>query len=301
MMSWQSAGKQWSGSYWGTKKPKGGGKGKKKEGSESKTDKKGDKANRSAVFPSYDTMELGGLPSSSSSSAPSDVVWQQALRSLIVSNPGLTVPSEISAVLDGSLTEDNKKELYSQQRALNARRKATQRLERLSNALTRKKLQMQAYQEHMRLQLKSEMEKFQAEQKDIEKNIEEAKKYLAKIENGEAVTEEEEIFTDTTDSSLAGLLGITAENQPEYQRLQDEKNHAVAVANQLHQQIQMIMSNPLSATPTAPDAPMMNPSPKRFSPQLPAPVGPFKRHKPNEAKNVHEIEIPDPGSLDGLG
>jgi len=201
----------------------------------------------------------------------------------------------------GSLTEDNKKELYSQQRALNARRKATQRLERLSNALTRKKLQMQAYQEHMRQQLKSEMEKFQAEQKDIEKNIEEAKKYLAKIESGEDITEEEEVFTDTTDSSLAGLLGITAENQPEYQRLQDEKNHAVAVANQLHQQIQMIMSNQPSVLPPTLDASMLNPSPKRFSPQLPAPVGPFKRHKVNENKNVHEIEIPDAGSLDGLG
>lgn len=307
VMSWHSKGRQWTGSVWGTKK-KGGGKGKKnQEGSDSKKNQKGDKTDKGPLFPSYDAMELGGfggLPSSSSATASQDVVWQQALKSLIMSNPGLTVPKEITEALEGSMTEDSKKELYTQQRALNARRKAQQRLERLQNALTRKKLQMQAYQEQMRQQLKNEMEKFQAEQKDIEKSIEEAKNHLAQIEKGDNIPEVEEIFTDTTDSSLAGMLGITADaNHAEIQRLQGEKDHAVSVASQLHQQIQMIMAQ--SGTAMAPglsDVLMTGVSPKRSSPQMPA-VGPFKRHKMDgqQSKPPHEVGVPDPSGLDGLG
>lgn len=107
-MSWN--GKQWTGNYWGQKKPKGKGKGQKSDTKDKNKEKGGDKV----VFPTYDAMAVGPSQGSSSASASSgsEAVWQQALKSLIVSNPNLTVPKEVSEVLDESMTSDTKRDLY---------------------------------------------------------------------------------------------------------------------------------------------------------------------------------------------
>ena len=238
-MSWN--GKQWTGNYWGQKKPKGKGKGQKSDTKDKNKEKGGDKV----VFPTYDAMAVGPSQGSSSASASSgsEAVWQQALKSLIVSNPNLTVPKEVSEVLDESMTSDTKRDLYAQQRALNARRKASQRLERLQNALTRQKLQMQAYQEHMRQQLKTEMDRFRTEQKELEQKVEEAKTTLQKIEAGEEVSAMEEVNVDPVDVSLADMLGITPEADAMVQKARQEKEEAFAMVHQLQTQIHMIMQN----------------------------------------------------------
>ena len=83
-----------------------------------------------------------------------------ALRSLLRSNPGLNIPQEIATALEDNtngMTQDAKSELYMRQKHLNMRRKATQRIERLEAALQRKKLQVAAFQEQLKKQLKQEL------------------------------------------------------------------------------------------------------------------------------------------------
>lgn len=304
-MSWN--GKQWTGNYWGQKKPKGKGKGQKSDTKDKNKEKGGDKV----VFPTYDAMAVGPSQGSSSASASSgsEAVWQQALKSLIVSNPNLTVPKEVSEVLDESMTSDTKRDLYAQQRALNARRKASQRLERLQNALTRQKLQMQAYQEHMRQQLKTEMDRFRTEQKELEQKVEEAKTTLQKIEAGEEVSAMEEVNVDPVDVSLADMLGITPQADAMVRKARQEKEEAFAMVHQLQTQIHMIMQNGAAQSNLGNmGTDQMNAmlqqhgastySPIRSSPQ--APVGPFQRHKaektqPGGGRNEAPVDLENMG------
>lgn len=122
---------------------------------------------------------------------------------------GENVPPEIAHVLkqpEGS--KDAKQELYQQQKMLNLKRKVGQKIERLQNALTRKSLQMQAFQDHIKATLKKELEKFAAEKKSIQEQLVVAQEQLAKLEAGEKEIEETmEPFVDTPEE-LAGLLGL---------------------------------------------------------------------------------------------
>ena len=129
--------------------------------------------------------------SSSSSSQPTGEMWQAALKALIASNPNLNVSPEIAHALkqpEGS--KDAKQELYQQQKMLNLKRKVGQKIERLQNALTRKSLQMQAFQDHIKATLKKELEKFAAEKKSIQEQLVVAQEQLAKLEAGETEIEE---------------------------------------------------------------------------------------------------------------
>lgn len=220
------------------------------------------------------------------------------LKSLLKSNPNLTVPKEVSSVLDESMTTQAKQELYVQQRTLNAKRKAAQRLERLQNALTRQKLQMQSYQEHMKQQLKMEMDRFRTEQKDLEQKVEEAKLALQKIENGELDTVMEEAPMETTDASLADMLGVTPDSDALIQQAMKEKDDAFAMVHQLQQQIHMIMQHGAAGSTDQLQAvlqQMQGTSPKRSSPQAPV-VGPFKRHKGEQPPDA-TADV----QLDGMG
>lgn len=232
------------GHYWGQKNKgrKSQGKGGKGARGESSNPKKKEQN----MFPSYDTMQVDaeepqvGSGSSASSAVAGGSPWQEALRSLIMSNPGLKLPQEFTMALDATPKKDMKGELYAQQKQLNARRKAVQRVERLESALQRKKLQMSAYQEHLKRQLQMELQKFKKEQEDIEEQLRGAKEHLEKLDKGEDV-EEMEPFIDTTESSLAGMLGITQESDVAVQKAIREKDEAMAMVNQLQQQIHMIM------------------------------------------------------------
>ena len=113
-------------------------------------------------FPTYNTMVVGQTEqaASAASSSKGDSVWQSALRSLLRSNPGLNILQEIATALEDNtngMTQDAKSELYMRQKHLNMRRKATQRIERLEAALQRKKLQVAAFQEQLKKQLKQEL------------------------------------------------------------------------------------------------------------------------------------------------
>lgn len=295
MSAWNKSGAGWKGQYWGQKnrgKPQPTSKETKKEADKNK-------------FPTYDAMVVNQSEQSgnSSSSASGDSVWQSALRSLLRSNPGLNIPQEIATALDeqsSGMSTEAKSELYMQQKQLNMRRKATQRIERLQAALQRKKLQVTAFQEQMKQQLKQELDKFHKEKTELETQIKDAKDYLRRLEQGENMEEIEQV-TDITDENLASMLGLSTETSAamELQQARQEKDHAVAMASQMHQQLTMIMSHGANAPgmTTALGDQLINLqqqylSPKRSSPQMPNTIGPFKRFKPTEKPNEQQETLP---------
>ena len=220
--SWDNSGRQWS--YWGSKPKKGkGGTGAapKKAAQKKGKGKSGGETSQSR-FPGYDSM---ALPSQSSSTSPSFAEdsnkWQQALFELVKSNPQLTLPEEIKSQLTGvekTMEDTEKEKLYQEQRLLNAKRKAYQKLERLELALKRKKLQMVSYQEEIKKQLQMEMQRFQKETIEIEQNLKETQKLCERLEKGEMENPEDiQPFMDTGED-LATMLGL-AQTTPESSRL----------------------------------------------------------------------------------
>ena len=167
-----------------------------------------------------------------------------ALRSLIQSNPNLAIPREVTEALEGNAAKEAKTELYTQQKQLNQRRKAVQRVERLEGALKRKKLQMVAYQEHLKRQLQQELQRFRQEQEGIESQLKDAKEYLEKLDRGEDV-EEMDHFIDTNENSLAEMLGVTASTDDPVQLPKERKakEEAYAMVHQLQTQMQWIMQH----------------------------------------------------------
>ena len=213
-------------SYWGTSRrtskqqqtsgPKGKSKGKTKE----EKKKPEELVKENAMFPAYDDMEIPTTTSTASSSkvGGADGPWQLALQGLVAANPSLTLPPELEAVMSGNKVTEAKKELYDQQKSLNMKRKATQKLERMEQALRRKRFQMEAYREQLRQQLHMEMQRFAAETKDLEAEIEKQREVVARLEKGIFKEEDEymEPFVDVQDQpSLATLLGIKDDQETE--------------------------------------------------------------------------------------
>ena len=298
MSTWSSS--KWNGQYWGQKKAKG--RNSQGKGAARTSQAPAPKQKDQGLFPSYDTMEVDGSGGPSSSSQPSsDSMWQMALRSLIQSNPNLAIPREVTEALAGNAAKEAKTELYTQQKQLNQRRKAVQRVERLEGALKRKKLQMVAYQEHLKRQLQQELQRFRQEQEGIESQLKDAKEYLEKLDRGEDV-EEMDHFIDTNENSLAEMLGVTASTDDPVQ-LQKErkatKEEAYAMVHQLQTQMQWIMqhgaaqsglSDPLNGVMSGIGNGAYGPSPKRASPQAPVNVGPFRRARAQDRDNREKEE-----------
>ena len=276
MSGWGSP--QWSGSYWGAsgranarrRAPKNRGKGN----DHGKGSDKGDKGKKQeqGKFPAYDAMPVEQSTSSASSSGGSAELMQKAMKSLIQNNPTLQVPKEVEMALgfQGGLTKTAKDALYDQQRLLNLRRKANNKVEKLQHALTRKELQMTAYKEEMRQKLAAELERFNKERQQLSEDLEKAKAYLAKVENGEEPEEiAEETNMEVADDSLANLLGLQNEDAEEIARLKQEKVYAETMAAQLQHQVQMMMSAAAAGGANPLAAPMFGAGSRVDSPQLP--------------------------------
>ena len=278
-MSWNS--NQWSGGYWGAKGRRASAKNQNaatgKGASKSKDAKKaGEKA-----FPKYDAMPVDGSGSlsSSSRSTPTEDAMQKAMISLIKHNPSLKVPKEISDVLEGAseaMTVEARNEIYEQQRTLNRRRKASQRADRLRDALKRKQLQFVAYQEQIKLQLKAEMERYTREKKELEDQLKDAKIFLEKLENGEDPAEEEPAhMVDVTDNTLAEMLGIasagpSSQMETEMEQLKQDKMYAEMKAQHLQEQLVLAMSQSVKIQDLDPAMQaILKANGEKRSPQLP--------------------------------
>jgi len=300
MSQWKAD--QWSGSYWGSSSRR-----KKTNKQQAKGKGKGRSANEHAekamdhdkeLFPSYDRMQVAPSSSSFTSVDGSAEAMQKAMKSLIACNPSLNVPKEVEEALafQEPLGKAAKDSLYTQQRMLNLRRKATNRVEKLQQALTRKGLQMNAYKEEMKQKLASELERFNKEKQEIMTALEEAKANLAKIESGaEPEMGNEDPGMEVVSDSLAQLLGLQEVDPQEVEQLRAEKMYAEAMASQLHSQVQMMMNAASNGpTPASMDQ-VFGAGGRMASPQLPG-VGPTGavRPKANERPSPYNKDNRQP-------
>ena len=296
MSSWRNTSPY---SYWGgaTRKSRSNGgngaKGKSKDKDKSAQDKKNEDGHKDGnAFPAYDKMEIpqtaAATVGTSSSSKDGQWAMQHVLQGLVEANPGLKLTPQLEQAIQGSKSAEAKQDLYDQQKALNAKRKASQKLERMEQALQRKRFQMEAYREQIRQQLQAEMKRFAAETKDLEEAIAMQKEIVDRLEKG-IVQEEDEnmgIFVDVQEQhSLAALLGLQDDKESEERiaQLQKEKQEALMQAQQMQEKLNIMMAA----------APMPGLAGTSQSPQMPYPDGRKRpktemEQKPETVEEIHD-------------
>lgn len=244
------------------------------------------------TFPAYDKMEIpktaAATMSASSSSKDGQWAMQHVLQGLVEANPGLKLTPELEQAIQGSKSAEAKKDLYDQQRTLNAKRKASQKLDRMEQALKRKRFQMDAYREQIRQQLQAEMTRFAAETKDLEEAIALQKEIVDRLEKGIVQEEDEnmENFVDVQEQhSLAALLGLQDDKESEERiaQLQKEKQEALMQAQRMQEKLTIMMAT----------APMPGLAGTSQSPQMPYPDGRKRPKTEVEQKSEFVEEICD--------
>ncbi len=253
MSSWKGQSGQSYG-YWGASRRTGRGNGAQKDkgkGKSKKSDKgtkndKPDQGKEDQLFPSYDAMVIQNQPSMSSTPAM-DEQWQHMFQGLMAANPSLKVPRELANMIQGTKKEEAKKEIYDQQKALNMKRKAAVKLERMQQALQRKRFQMEAYREQIRNQLQAETKRYTTETAELEKDIAKQQEVVERLENGIVKEEDEnmELFVDIPEQeSLSALLGLVddKDSADKIAQLQKEKQEALMAAQKMHEKLQMMIA-----------------------------------------------------------
>ena len=220
-------------------------------------------------------------PSAAASNVTMDENWQQAIQGLVAANPSLKLPEQFATMLTGAKREESKKMLYDQQKVLNMKRKASLKLERMQQALQRKRFQMEAYREQLRQQLHAETQRFASETKALEADIVTQKEIVERLEQGIVKEEDEnmELFVDVQEQpSLSTLLGLTDEQETDNKiaQLQREKQEAMMSAQKLQEKLQMMMA-------TGP-MPHLGAFANAVSPQMP--LNERKRQKTEEGVEV---------------
>ena len=203
-MSWQGAG--WKGGYWkGARTPQ-----RKK----TEQNKKSDQAKEQKI-PQYDSDCWVVGTSASSSSRPSESAGnlQDLTKVLktVVKAGNFELPAEAMALLESSERDDTRAAFSTEQRALNARRKAFNKVQRLKDAMGKKTEKYRSFRQAIKDQLATETERYERDMEDIKKNLKLAEAELEKIESG--VVDEEMASTTPAneDMDIFGAMDLVKE------------------------------------------------------------------------------------------
>ena len=197
-MSWQRN-QRWN--YWGTK-PK------------VQQSQKATKSGKESQFPGYD--HAGSSLPSSSSKLDGEVGMKQALQALMKTNR-LEVPEELKSMIEEPLGE-----VREQQKHLNNKRRAIQKLDRLKQARVSKIKKWENFKSDLAKHLKAEQEKYDKDMESLKESINQAQIEVDRIESGMPPTEEEELdidsmLEDSTEQELRRQL-LIAHQEAEKQR-----------------------------------------------------------------------------------
>ena len=153
-------------------------------------------------FPAYDVSRSS---QASSSAGPTEDGGVKKVLSALLKANHLEIPDELKTILQ----QDGMEELKAEQRSLNQKRKAYQKLERLKKAKSQKKVQWDTFRSDMHKHLLQEQEKFQKDQEELDLAIAKAQKDIENIENGTMVDMEsedlEELLAEGSSSGDAEL------------------------------------------------------------------------------------------------
>lgn len=217
-MSWQ--GGSWRGGYWK------GAKGRSPKGKQGQDKKPAQDKDGKANIPQYDAeCWTGG--SSASSSKPSEA--QQGnlqditkLLKTVVQAGKIELPPEALAILDATDKEDTRASYSAEQKALNAKRKVFNRVQRLRDAITKKTEKFKSFRLAIRDQLANETERFEKDMVDLKDNLQKAERDLERIESGEV--EMEETTTENIDElDIFGAMDIVKEKEKLKQQLEQSE------------------------------------------------------------------------------
>ena len=227
-----------------------------------------------SVFPSYDTTKP--LPSSSSAGQQEEkeVGVKKALSALLKANQ-LTIPEELLATLQ----EDGMEEIKQEQRSLNQRKRAYQKLERLKRAKGQKKQQWEIFRSDLHKHLNQEMEKYQKDLAEIDAAIAKAQKDIDAIESRQALEAE-------STEDLENLLEGDAEIRSQLESAQKQNAEYEARLRQMSQQLQAYASSSTTPTPL--------PAEKEFgtsSPQQGQKMKEIQEEKDKKARTERQARI----------
>ena len=197
-MTWwnNQNGQYWKGA-WNVGKGQGKNPGKAKTQGKKKKEPPSKEADQK--FPSYDTMRAGesGSSSSTAGSATQESQLKRIMKEMVQSN-SVKLSDEAMKLLEEEDGEDFRTEMKRTQVALNKRRKAHARLQRLKEALSTKHEQFHAFKQTLREQLQAQQEKYDVDVAGLQKSIQEAQETLKKVmedteENPNAADEKMEL------------------------------------------------------------------------------------------------------------
>lgn len=301
MSSWNN---NWKGNYWG---------GRKKQPRTPQTKKKPEKPQE--AIPAYDSDKWALSSSGPSSSAKSSqstaspsVSELTKLLKTIVEAGKFELPEEAKTLLAAQADAEVKGDMQKEQKLLNAKRKAHNKLQRLKDAVDRKKEKFKVYKLALKEQLAKETERFENDLASINKAIAETELHLEQLENG--MVGEKEIHMEPEEMELENLLESTdgkekanlhakvALAEKEKQEMEDkyEAMNAQLIAMQMqYQSLQQQLRAPMGSTanawnispvgseelgsgPFSPQLPKVQPSAKVDGPKTPL-VAPFARRE----------------------
>ena len=222
----------------------------------------------------------------------------------------IELPPDALAILDATDKEDTRASYSAEQKALNAKRKAFNRVQRLRDAITKKTEKFKSFRLAIRDQLANETERFEKDMVDLKDNLQKAERDLERIESGE-VEMEETMAENIDELDIFGAMDIVKEKEKlKHQLEQSEASNKemearyMAAQRQLQDQLQAMQQQmqamaghgaltagglhgatwPISPTPS-------QELPKSGSPQLPATraLRPFSRVSTSQAKGTHSI------------
>ena len=131
----------------------------------------------------------------------------------------MVVPSELKDLL----AEDEMEILKTQQQSLNRRKKLLAKLDRLKKLKQTKCAQWSAYKENLLQTLRQEQEKFETDQTDLQKAIQETQATIDRIMNGDEDEDVEEqdletLLQDSEKAELTKQLAVAKQENQETQR-----------------------------------------------------------------------------------
>lgn len=192
-MSWQ--GGNWRGGYWhgARRSPK-----QRPAKKDKDTGKK--EQQQEAAIPGYDST-LWSSSASSSRPAPTQPGVAELTRVLktIVDAGQINLPPEAVQLLATQETVEIREEMQKEQKTLNMRRKAHNKVLRLKEALDGKHRKFQAFKQALKEQLVSETERYEKDVKELTVTIEEAEKVVAQIDKGELPVNKDKMETETVE------------------------------------------------------------------------------------------------------
>lgn len=217
----------WKGA-WGNKS-KSGGKGNGKP-TKAKKPGKGDKSEtdkNEVKFPEYDAMPHGGSSASSSSSVVASQEQLKKIMRAIVESNSVQIPEEAKHLLEVDEGEQFRNEMRSKQSALNKKRKAHAKVQRLREALQLKHDQFASFKQKLKEQLIAQQERYEEDTIALEKSLREAEESLQSMIDEDQEESKDTPMEEKTEISLETLLDTKDQDKTaKVEALESQLQHA---------------------------------------------------------------------------